>query len=270
MASFYKNLEELYQKYQYPSDHVWNCNESGAQARRSGRGRKWTKESTRSVHTLLPNEREWLIVLTCINAAGQHIPGFYIFRGKRIRDNYIRFCEDGAAMAMQSEAWMTQFLFSSLISHFINSLGSQGGISCENRHLLIVDGHNSHVTLEVVKKSMEVGLDLVTLPSHTSHRLQPLDVSVFAPFKHGFKWYKDAWVLHNRGTSVEKQVLAMWVSGGLQRALTLENIKAGFHATSIWPLNPHAVDQYLGLAMPFSISRLLGAQQVGAGVEMPA
>ena len=151
VASFYTNLEELYQKYQYLADHIWNCDESGAQAGRSGGGRLWTKKGTRSVHTLLPNEREWLTVLTCINATDLHIPGFYIFRGKRIRDNYIRFCEDGVAMAMQSEAWMTQFLFSSRISHFIQSLGSRGGISPENRHLLIVDGHNSHVTLEVVK-----------------------------------------------------------------------------------------------------------------------
>ena len=121
VASFYKNLEELYQKYQYPLDHVWNCDESGAQAGRSGGRQVWTKKGTRSIHTLLPNEREWLIVLTCINAAGKHILGFYIFRGKRIRDNYIRFCKDGAAMAMQLEAWMTLFLFSSRVSHFIKA-----------------------------------------------------------------------------------------------------------------------------------------------------
>ena len=60
----------------------------------------------------MPNECEWLIVLTCINAGGDKIPSFYIFRGKRMRDNYIRYCEDGATMAMQIEAWMTQCLFS--------------------------------------------------------------------------------------------------------------------------------------------------------------
>ena len=38
VASFYSNLQELYEKYQYPVDHVWNCNESGAQAGRSGGG----------------------------------------------------------------------------------------------------------------------------------------------------------------------------------------------------------------------------------------
>jgi imidazoleglycerol phosphate dehydratase HisB len=96
-------------------------------------------------------------------------------------------------MAMQPERWITAFLFSQWISHFIKSLESRGGVSPTNRHLLIVDGHNSHVTLEVVHKAMGVGLDLLTLPSHTSHRLQPLDVSVFGPFKRAFKRFRDTW-----------------------------------------------------------------------------
>jgi hypothetical protein len=114
-------------------------------------------------------------------------------------ENYIEYCKDGASMAMQPEGRMTAVLFSKWISHFINALQSRGGVSPTNRHLLIVDGHNSHVTLEVVHKAMQVGLDLLTLPSHTNHRLQPLDVSVFEPFKRAFKCYRDAWTLQNIG-----------------------------------------------------------------------
>jgi hypothetical protein len=55
---------------------------------------------------------------------------------------------------------------------------------------------------------MEVGLDLITLPSHTSHRLQPLDVSVFASFKRAFWHYRDAWTLQNRGQGATNQILA--------------------------------------------------------------
>ena len=119
-------------------------------------------------------------------------------------------------MAMQSAAWMTQVLFSSWISHFIATLERCGGVSLEHRHLLIVDGHNSHVTIDVVMKVMEVGLDLVILPSHTSHRLQPLDVGVFAPYKKAFQKYRDAWVLKHLGQCAGKKFLALWISLGLQ------------------------------------------------------
>jgi hypothetical protein len=66
---------------------------------------------------------------------------------------------------------MIGYLFSSWISHFVTVLESRGGISPTNRHLLILDGHGSHVTLEVVHKARQTGLDLLTLPSHTSYRL---------------------------------------------------------------------------------------------------
>jgi hypothetical protein len=144
-------------------------------------------------------------------------------------------------MAMQPKAWMTSILFSHWISHFIKALESRGGILPGNRHLLIVDGHNSHITLEVVQKAMEVGLDLITLPSHTSHRLQPLDVTVFVPFKRAFRRYRDAWTLQNRGRGATKQILAQWVSAALKQALSEKNIQGGFRATGIWPLNPRAV-----------------------------
>jgi hypothetical protein len=205
----------------------------------------WALRGSRTVHSLIHNEREWVTVLSCINASGQSIPGFYIFRGKRVMMNYIQNCENGATMAMQPEGWMTAILFSHWISHFIQSLQQRGGISLTNRHLLIVDGHNSHVTIEVVHKAMQVGLDLLTLPSHTSHRLQPLDVSVFGPFKRAFKRHRDAWTLQNAGRGASKMVLAHWVSAALQQALTKNNIQAGFRSTGIWPLNSEAVNEYM-------------------------
>ena len=245
VASFYSNLEQLYRTHRYGPENIWNCDESGAQASRNGGGLVWARKGSQTVHSLMPNEREWITVLSCINASGQSIPGFYIFRGKRLMDNYIEGCEDGATMAMQPEVWMTALLFSQWISHFIKSIESRGGISPSHRHLLIVDGHNSHVTLEVVQKAMQVGLDLLTLPSHTSHRLQPLDVSVFGPFKRAFRHYRDAWTLQNIGRGASKKVLAKWVSRALQKALTESNIKSGFQATGIWPLNARAMNQYM-------------------------
>ena len=92
---------------------------------------------------------------------------------------------------------MAQFLFSSWISYFISSLERRGGFSLERLHLLIVDGHNSHVIVDVVIKAMEVRLDFLILPSYISHRLQPLDVGIFAPYKRAFRKYRDAWILKN-------------------------------------------------------------------------
>lgn len=58
------------------------------------------------MHILTPNEREHVIVLSCINNVGESILTYYIFRSKRMKEIYIKHCEDGASMAMQLEVWM--------------------------------------------------------------------------------------------------------------------------------------------------------------------
>jgi hypothetical protein len=43
------------------------------------------------------------------------------------------------------------------------------GVFQENQHLLILDGHGFHVTIQALKQVVKVGLDMVTLLAHTSH-----------------------------------------------------------------------------------------------------
>jgi hypothetical protein len=54
---------------------------------------------------------------------------------------------------------------------FIFNWSVLGGISQTNCHLLILDGHGSHVTLDTIKQAMDFGLDMITLLSHTSYAL---------------------------------------------------------------------------------------------------
>jgi len=54
-------------------------------------------------------------------------------------------------MAMQKRAWMIFFLFKESLIFFKKSI--IGGVSCTNRHLLVLDGHGSHVTLEAIEQA---------------------------------------------------------------------------------------------------------------------
>ena len=197
------------------------------------------------MHSTIPNSKEHLTVLSCVNAASHHVPNLYIFKGKRRHRNFILKCEPQVVMAMQPNAWMTAFLFSTWISHFISILSDRYGISQENRHLLLLDRHGSHVTLEVVQKAKSRGLDIITLPSHTSHRLQPLDVSIFKPFKVAFRTCRDRWSIENKGRGARKEELAEWVGTALKKVLTPIKITKGFEATGIWPLQSNAMDKYM-------------------------
>lgn len=39
------------------------------------------------------------------------------------------------------------------------------------------------MTKEAVLFGLEIGLEILTLPTHSTHELQPLDVAIFHPFK---------------------------------------------------------------------------------------
>ena len=51
----------------------------------------------------------------------------------------------------------------------------------QRRRLLIVDEHSSHVNMKFINKCDELKILLLILSSHTTHRLQPLNVSLFSP-----------------------------------------------------------------------------------------
>ena len=133
-----------------------NCNESGCQAGRSGGAQVLASRGVIGVHSITPDEKENLSGISCMNAAEEAIPNFYNFKGKQL--------------AMQPKAWMTSFLFSKWVAHFISYVQEKGGkMSLENRHVLIMNDHNSHAAVEVVHQALSIGLDLITLPSHILH-----------------------------------------------------------------------------------------------------
>ena len=124
---------------------------------------------------------------------------------------------------------MTDKLFKSWIGHFVKNVRDCGlGISSHCRHLLILNGHVSYVTIDVVKTAQSVGLDLLTCPLHTSHVMQPLNVSCFKPFKQAFCLLRDVWTMGNKSKGAPKEMLASWMSIALQKALSWKNIRSGF------------------------------------------
>jgi hypothetical protein len=65
---------------------------------------------------------------------------------------------------------------------------------------------------------------MITLPSHTSHALQPLNVSCFKPFKTTFRKEKDNNMVRNYYNEPNKVTLVGWVDKALDLGLSKKNI----------------------------------------------
>ena len=176
---FYENLSKLYEEHQYKECQIWNLDESGAMANKNGLARVLARRGAKGVQSIV-------LVLTCVNAAGHSLPNFYIFKGVRNTKIHTSLCEPEATQGLQKKGWMDTYNFSCWMDHFTFLKEKEGVLSSSMRHLIILDRHKSHVSLEVLEKARRKGVDMLSLPSHTSHGLQPLDVSCFGPFKHPF------------------------------------------------------------------------------------
>ena len=107
------------------------------------------------------------------------------------------------------------------------------GVSIENRHLLIFYGHGSHIDLQTIREENMMGIDLLTLPTHTNHRLHQVDVSVIGPFNCYFRSRRASWMAKNLGIEVNRDELIELASNDFKRALKPSNIKVGFKQTGI-------------------------------------
>ncbi len=99
--------------------------------------------------------------------------------------------------------------------------------------MLILDGHGFHDTLEAIEQAQEFGLDMITLPSHTFHALQPLGVAWFKPFRIAFRKERDILMVRRNYIEPIKIALARWVDKALDLRLTRQNIMLGFKGTRI-------------------------------------
>lgn len=164
---------------------------------------------------------------------GNHLPPIYVFPRQRFKDSFISGGPPGCVGFLSKSGWMTAELFIDVLKH----IKKHTNISVENPILLVMDNHCSHCSLETVNFSKENGIVLLSLPPHTSNKLQPLDVAVFGPFKNYCKSSFNEYLVNNPGKKITIYDIASLTNQPFLRAFSTENIVNGFKATGIFPLN---------------------------------
>lgn len=128
---------------------------------------------------------------------------------------------------------MTTDIFLRVLEHFVTHVRC----SKERQVILIMDNHESHLSVAAIDFCKDNGIIILTLPPHTSNKLQPLDRTVFGPFKRFFNQGADDWMLSHPGQTLSIYDLAPICMKAWDRSATPSNIKSGFRCTGIWPFD---------------------------------
>ena len=158
------------------------------------------------VTTKRSNSRDNVTVVATINAAGEAMPPLIIFKGQRLQEGWISrdVGVPGATYAVTNSSMMQGPVFFTFFRKFHEYLVDNGKIDGKP-HVILLDGHASHLTLEVIRFAMDNNLVIFQLPSHSSHITQPLDVCAFGIFKREITDVLQRWAQDNGNKMPVKQ-----------------------------------------------------------------
>ena len=144
------------------SERLWNCDET-AFATDVASQKILARKDTKNVHeTGGGSGREYITVLGCGSASGIRLPSYTVYKRKNKWSNWMVGGPAGTLYNTSQSGWMEQhhFLewFKKLFLPAIANLLENGSV------VLFVDGHISHVSIELIQLARERGVVLFCPP----------------------------------------------------------------------------------------------------------
>ena len=236
---FFDNLAKVLERYKLEPQNIYNMDETGVTTVQRP-DHIVARKGHKQVGALTSQERGTLV--TCaiaINATGNSVPPIFIFPRKKFQAHFIRDGPPGSIGTANGSGWMQEDDFVVFLKHFVNHAKPDK----DDPVLLILDNHDSHLSIEALNFCKESGIILLSLPPHTSHKLQPLDRGVYGPFKKAVNSVCDSWMLNNPGQTMTIYHIPGIVREALPLAITPKNIMSGFSCTGIVPFNRNIFDE---------------------------
>ena len=151
------------------------------------------------------------------------------FPRKRCKNCFVNDTPKGAIATCHESGWINESIF----VQFIDRVIKYSKFTVQEPILIILNNHHSRGSLSVVQKAKDSGIELLTMPPHTLHKLQPLDVSVFGSFKVFYSNAIDDWLRSHSGKMVSIYDIPKMVTTSFNSGVIRHNIVAGFAATEI-------------------------------------
>jgi len=143
---FYEVMEKLEKQYKFKASQIWNCDEYGFPTDPS-KARVVAPVGKQGWKTTSGAGRENITVLATCNAAGRSLPPLIVFSGKNFQSTWKGTnALEKTMYGISDNGWMTTVVFADWFREFCIQV-------TERLLLLVYDGHLSHVSLQLLKKS---------------------------------------------------------------------------------------------------------------------
>jgi len=226
------------QKYGILDEDIYNFDETGFQMGVISTAKVLTRSDRRGRPIVIqPGNREWVTIIESVNVCGWSLPAMVIFQGKLHQASWY---ESGVPsdwhIGVSDNGWSTVDLGFTWLKELYDPYTRRRTVG--KYRLLILDGHGSHVSPEFDNYCEANSIKVVQMPAHSSHYLQPLDVGCYAPLKIIYGRLVQEKMLAGVNHIDKQEFLPLYLQAR-QQALSPANIKSGFKATGLFPLDPN-------------------------------
>lgn len=223
-----------------PPEYRWNMDEAGLMEGLGSNGYIVGNSRRRAITAKKPDSRTWITFVECISATGVYLPPVVIYKGKTVQQQWYPKALGSYKdwhFATSEKGWTNDEIgLEWLVKKFLPLTTPSDP---EQRRLLILDGHHSHTTHEFMWQCYRNKVQVLYLPAHCSHVLQPLDLAIFSSLKNR---YRD--LLNNRQSEgleessvIGKRLFLECYRLARVEALSERNIRSGWKAGGLWPVN---------------------------------
>lgn len=240
IGTWFKLVKDTKAKYGVHEDDVHNFDETGFQMGIIGSMKVVTGAGRRARPELVqPGDREWVTVIQSICAAGYATPPFIIYKG---RVHISAWYEEADIprnwkLSVSENGWTNNALGLEWLKHFdAHTKARQVGVY----RLLILDGHESHLSQDFKDYCFERKILTLCMPPHSSHILQPLDVVCFSPLKRKYSQrVRD--LARRRVFHINKEGFLPAFKDAFFDVFTEANCRKAFEVSGLVPINPQVV-----------------------------
>jgi hypothetical protein len=230
-------------KYGITDDDLYNFDETGFMMGMITASMVVTRvDKHGKAKSVQPGNREWTTVIECINAKGWCIPPFTIVQGAYHLASWATesgFPKDWVIKPTPN-GWTDNETGLEWIQHFDKHTKqrTKGGY-----RMLILDGRESHISAEFDQYCKDNNIISVSMPLHSSHLVQPLDVALYSPLKRA---YGDQINLFIRASinHITKSEFFVAFKAAHNKTLTENNIKAAFRGLDVTAGAPLLIDSF--------------------------
>lgn len=218
---------------------IWNMDETSFYL--NPKGSCVLAEKGKSVYGVSSNsDKENVTTLITVNAVGEFAPPLTLYKFERIPIAYMKAAPKGWGIGKSKNGWMTAETFLQYFENVFYPYLTKKGTAFPV--LVFLDGHTSHLTLELSRFCKEKQIIIVCLYPNTTHILQPLDVSVFFPLKTKWRKVLQMWRIEHEGEEIKKKDVPTVLHKILHEHSFTEAVVNGFRVCGLFPFDPNNVD----------------------------